>query len=426
MSRSKILIEELDMESMEDCPPTEAHQHRNLREPANLPGIIAQCQEPAVDAMDIDSKLCGVCQDALSTYQCPKCGILYCSLNCYKHQIHLKCSENFFKNEISQHLNSLSLEESSSRKSKMMKTLKKMQDMDSEVLLDSSTGSDESDLDEDEQLISRFEGHNLDDLDVDQIWELLGKSHQDKFSSLIDSSKKDTSDPMLKHAKLTSILPILEPWWLQNNKNPNKFNTPPPYIEIPPVHLPSSVHPSVGLSLLNVLFAYSITYRVLAGDIGPFKRPHALESSNLPHDMIISLAPSLLPPNHPNAMQFSTLEELFFHSFQTRHVLAELQSQGKEALALGWKDLIVFTTPSLIQDEELSAFSDVVVTVLGHIYQIFGSTGSIAKEYQRTCKLIQKKIAFLAQYHKTHSTTALYNKPPTHSRIEELICSILN
>jgi len=44
------------------------------------------------------------CTENQSKYVCPKCGAPYCSLICYKSQIHLECSEQFYKECIEEEL----------------------------------------------------------------------------------------------------------------------------------------------------------------------------------------------------------------------------------------------------------------------------------------------------------------------------------
>lgn len=37
-------------------------------------------------------------------YSCPRCNILYCSVNCYKSEAHLQCSETFYKDCVVQEM----------------------------------------------------------------------------------------------------------------------------------------------------------------------------------------------------------------------------------------------------------------------------------------------------------------------------------
>lgn len=47
---------------------------------------------------------CNFCCNPDAGYVCPKCGLVYCSLNCYRHRDHLECSENFYKDLVLQEL----------------------------------------------------------------------------------------------------------------------------------------------------------------------------------------------------------------------------------------------------------------------------------------------------------------------------------
>ena len=49
--------------------------------------------------MDFDS-FCQICHEKSAAYQCPKCQIRYCSLNCYRNRCHEPCSKKFDEREI--------------------------------------------------------------------------------------------------------------------------------------------------------------------------------------------------------------------------------------------------------------------------------------------------------------------------------------
>merc|ERR1712110_1074012 len=45
---------------------------------------------------------CKVCEKRYANYKCPRCGVDYCSVKCYKSEIHAKCSEGFYKKQVSE------------------------------------------------------------------------------------------------------------------------------------------------------------------------------------------------------------------------------------------------------------------------------------------------------------------------------------
>lgn len=45
--------------------------------------------------------VCGVCERALPQYTCPKCGVPYCSLACYRAEAHgARCAEKFYEEQV--------------------------------------------------------------------------------------------------------------------------------------------------------------------------------------------------------------------------------------------------------------------------------------------------------------------------------------
>lgn len=43
---------------------------------------------------------CDICHKSIAQYVCPRCHLCYCSLKCYQDTVHLKCSEEFYKEEV--------------------------------------------------------------------------------------------------------------------------------------------------------------------------------------------------------------------------------------------------------------------------------------------------------------------------------------
>ncbi|KAF9436598.1 hypothetical protein BGZ76_003510 [Entomortierella beljakovae] len=43
---------------------------------------------------------CGICNDQLFKYICPRCNLRYCSLTCYKDKSHVQCTESFYKDSV--------------------------------------------------------------------------------------------------------------------------------------------------------------------------------------------------------------------------------------------------------------------------------------------------------------------------------------
>lgn len=144
------------------------------------------------------------CNDNTGKYACPRCNILYCSIDCYKSDQHTECSETFYQKCVQEEL-SLQEKDPESAK-KMLEVLKRQMDMeenseDENVPLDSDDEEAEP-----PDLSDRFANVNLDD--TDEIWEKLTEEEKKEFKNL------------LKSGDITKILPEWEPWWLVNKNRP--------------------------------------------------------------------------------------------------------------------------------------------------------------------------------------------------------------
>ena len=142
---------------------------------------------------------CQFCNVGLSKYTCPKCGLAYCSSECYQSEAHSKCSEEFYKNCVKQELNLRSKEDKDENERKIHQILKNQfeRDDDDELLLDSD---DELDL------ADRLEGVDLDD--GDRVWQKLTEEEKKDFNRLVENGE------------ISKFLPKFEPFWNHYKKEP--------------------------------------------------------------------------------------------------------------------------------------------------------------------------------------------------------------
>lgn len=198
---------------------------------------------------------CVFCLLHVSKYTCPRCNSNYCSVQCYKSEKHLQCSESFYKNCVMEGLSDYMA--SPEERHKMVETLKRMQDDDDGYL--DSDDEDEADL------LDRLQGLNLDS-DTDKIWEKLTKSEKEEFQK------------MISNGQLGGIIEIWTPWW--NYKDNRKVkdieevekNTP----QSPSIRenilniseLLRNCQPSVNIkyTVVSVLYAYTYICRLHNGD----------------------------------------------------------------------------------------------------------------------------------------------------------------
>ncbi|XP_050667781.1 zinc finger HIT domain-containing protein 2 isoform X1 [Leptidea sinapis] len=213
-------------------------------------------------------KLCGLCNKNPSKYCCPKCEELYCSLECYKSEKHIECSENFYKDCVNLELSSLSADDDS--KKKMLDILKRMQEQNSnsQEETDESEGID-SDDEEHINLEKRIQDLNLDNPDC--LWDALTEDERNEFEALVSDGN------------VGSIVPYWEPWWTyrRDKKLVQEINTEcreqgilkscPKIKSVKKLSELTSVKPSpsITFNVANVLASYAFIMRYFNGDVEP-------------------------------------------------------------------------------------------------------------------------------------------------------------
>ncbi|XP_017299546.1 zinc finger HIT domain-containing protein 2-like isoform X2 [Diaphorina citri] len=210
----------------------------------------------------VEEKQCKFCSSGNSKYLCPRCGVRYCSVPCYKSPSHLMCSEDFFKQCIQEELDSTPADPQTRKQ--MMEALQKMhetalEDGQEDELLDSD--------DEDADLATRLE--NIDLNNAEAVWSLLTDAERAEFESLVSSGD------------VAKILPVWTPWWctkpaplIEEVNQPESSatqNTPeyPALVpNIPVFYLICTVKPSpcIEFNMVNTIAAYTFTSRHYNGE----------------------------------------------------------------------------------------------------------------------------------------------------------------
>ncbi|ENN77619.1 hypothetical protein D910_07597 [Dendroctonus ponderosae] len=245
-----------------------------------------------------DANTCKVCDNALARYSCPRCNIIYCSLTCYQAEVHLDCSESFYKENVMSELNLDSDHPES--KAKILEILQRThennrmgspamfadsdQEYTSDVDLDDlelngagpfSQFVDiedlEEDLDSDDDiyvdLSERLAGVNLDDADT--IWDKLTNDERQDFVAFLKS--KDVS----------KLIPSWTPWWMYseakvsevNPENSEGFKSQCPKVgNVKDFATVTTKRPAncVKYNLINLLCAYAFTVRYYNGEYADF------------------------------------------------------------------------------------------------------------------------------------------------------------
>lgn len=163
---------------------------------------------------------CFSCNKGPQKYSCPRCNLAYCSVACYKSPNHLKCSEEFYKENVLQEMALQSKEKSASTSQNddvkhMYEILKRIENDESIVDIDDSDGELDSDDENDDagaddsegeesDLAKRLEGIDLNNADA--IWSNLNEAERLEFKNLVQSED------------VTTILPSFKAWWEKKNK----------------------------------------------------------------------------------------------------------------------------------------------------------------------------------------------------------------
>ncbi|XP_014248871.1 zinc finger HIT domain-containing protein 2 [Cimex lectularius] len=212
--------------------------------------------EMQLDLAGMDEKRevqqCGICNKNDYKYVCPRCNILYCSVPCYKAQMHLDCSESFYKESIEAMLKAEGKNSESRRK--MEEILRRVNEQE----------YDTDDSDDIEDMSSRLEGVNLDD--AQSIWEKLTDEERKEFMELV------------RTGDATALIPEWEPWWSEKHPIPkvrdledvshnNYKNNCPKLRNVPNLSLVTKVEPSplVYFNLVNTIAGYTLMMRYYNG-----------------------------------------------------------------------------------------------------------------------------------------------------------------
>ncbi|KAJ2940267.1 hypothetical protein O0L34_g11836 [Tuta absoluta] len=222
------------------------------------------------------SKICELCNENASKYCCPRCEVLYCSLECYKSDEHMSCSETFYRDCVNEELAALNTDDES--KKKMIEILKKMREGDDDfgsnlehAIDEEDEDVDSDDNDEDIDLQDRMEGLDLDDADA--IWNKLTEDEKNEFEALL--SRLDD---------VGKIIPQWEPWWtyskdarlvrdMDDNEEGEALKKCPKMVEVPEFHKITNVQPSPSIryNITNLLASYAFVSRYFNGELEPIE-----------------------------------------------------------------------------------------------------------------------------------------------------------
>ncbi|KAL5284871.1 ZNHIT2 family protein [Megaselia abdita] len=148
---------------------------------------------------------CKICNKNKSKYSCPKCNLLYCSLDCYKNESHSECTEEFYKKNIQEELSLRSIEDANSAdKKKIYEILNRVNNED--FLYDGEDDIEDIDSDDDvdEDISVRLQGIDIND--SEELWKQLTEEERQVFQNLVNNGD------------ILNLIPEFIPWWEQKKK----------------------------------------------------------------------------------------------------------------------------------------------------------------------------------------------------------------
>ncbi|XP_053617225.1 zinc finger HIT domain-containing protein 2 [Plodia interpunctella] len=233
--------------------------------------LISTSDVPEDQPGNHNTKICGICNLNTSKYCCPRCEILYCSLDCYKSESHTICSEDFYRDCVNEELANLNADDDT--KKKTIEILKRIQNGENlELAYDENEAAADSDDEVADDLEQRIK--DLDLNNADEMWNVLTEDEKNEFRALCNAGD------------VTSIIPPWEPWWMYskeeklveevNEKNMEDVealrNCPglKPVVEFGKL---TTVQPSatIKMNIANVLTAYAFIMRYFNGELEPIE-----------------------------------------------------------------------------------------------------------------------------------------------------------
>ena len=195
---------------------------------------------------DLGVLKCGLCGKNSSRYTCPKCGVSYCGVECYKSRLHSECSEKFYQQNVLDEISSRNI--TPEQQEAMLHLL--TQHMETSEYSNDET---ESNID----LETRLQGLDLD-RDVERVWSILTSDEKEEFNRTMGR-----------------YVPRYKAWWKKFDLVADESCDTSGNIQIPSI-LPNiqgiidifKGKPSLTLKydVINVVYTYVCIHRMYNGD----------------------------------------------------------------------------------------------------------------------------------------------------------------
>ncbi|XP_078036410.1 zinc finger HIT domain-containing protein 2 [Augochlora pura] len=219
------------------------------------------------------NNLCKFCNSKSTVYTCPKCGIGYCNVDCYKSEAHLECSESFYRKCIEDELKSQ--ERDPETRKKMVEILKRVHETDfNDFVLENDTASDSEEGDEELGLLDSDDEDNVPDLE--KRLHNVNLDNPDEVWSALTNSEKQEFEALVKNGEIEKLLPHWVPWWTYHTQQKLVQDMDervteqeleyPSLIDVPIFNELQKASPNVYFNLINVIYAYAYMANYYNGD----------------------------------------------------------------------------------------------------------------------------------------------------------------
>ncbi|WVO15329.1 hypothetical protein L204_102985 [Cryptococcus depauperatus] len=341
-------------------------------------------------------RACGICRKNDSKYTCPRCNVAYCSLGCFRNELHAQCSEPFYKATV---LDSISGDPKVGldKKRQMMEMLRRFEEAEAESddVLD-EIGSEH----EDDELLEKLQGIDLDSINSNELFKMLPPKHQEAFIQTIQNPDSDSTKFLLEVASkdFQPNIPNVLPWWEYENvdSDEEEVNVPINRAETAeqpnmiPENVLAAIHPpetsgkklvynamAIGLAYLHVLLSFRL----------PSLAPVYLHGQDLePLDIIThigQLVPFLVSAK-------STVRHENFESAWT-YVWEAIGRDAETSVDLQTLHHLLELLPTLLFPPITSPSHPKILLLLSDIYSLF------ARPPGRVERAVPRKLAFYAR-----------------------------
>ncbi|XP_076294270.1 zinc finger HIT domain-containing protein 2 [Lasioglossum baleicum] len=222
----------------------------------------------------ITDNLCKFCGTNPRVYTCPRCGLGYCNVDCYKSEAHSECSESFYKQCVEDELKSQ--EKDPELKQKMVEILRRVHETDL-TNFDSENDNASENEEDDEELEGQLDSDDEEDIpDLERRLHDVNLDNADEVWTILTDSERQEFEALVKNGEIEKLLPQWVPWWTYHIKKKlvqdmdeednEQIMEYPPLIDVPIFNELQKASPNVYFNLVNVIYAYAYTANYYNGD----------------------------------------------------------------------------------------------------------------------------------------------------------------